>query len=123
MIGSKNVQDLVPVLHEDVEYKWEAPKGDFIVKVQPRIAKTINLCGYEIDFLRKRNPDTGQWVYPIYVFDSRKFPPRNGDKEIKSVLPEILIKLTNPISPCVDIRNTETIRVEKTEKPKTKRKV
>jgi hypothetical protein len=118
MIGTKNVQDLVPIIDEVVEYKWEAPDGDFIVKVQPKVAQTINLCGYEIAFEKKKS-DEGKWVYPIYILDSRKFPPVDGNEKLKSVLPEILDKLANSLSPVVDIRNTETVRVEK---PKTKGK-
>ena len=109
-------EDLMPVTYEKVGYRWEPPKGDFTVEVQPIFAKEINLCGYSLEFKRLRDPDTGQWVYPIYTLDSRKFPPK-VESDLKSVLPEILIKLTNPLAPSVNIKNTEKIaEIEKTEK-------
>jgi hypothetical protein len=110
--------DLVPITHVDVSYKWKPPKGDFKVEVQPIIAKTVALCGYEINFFKTREPETGKWIYPIYTLDSRKFPPRVKSEGLKSVLPEIMVKLTNPIGPVVNIINTEVIRAE----PKTKGK-
>ena len=118
-------QDLMPITYEKVGYRWEPPEGDFIVEVQPIFAKSINLCGYELEFKKLRDPDTGQWVYPIYTLDSRKFPPR-VKSDLESVLPEILIKLTNPLAPSINIKNTEKIaETEKTEKrvkSKTKEK-
>ena len=110
-------EDLMPVTYEDVSYTWEPPEGDFIVKVQPLIAKDVNLCGYNLEFRKLRDPNTGQWVYPIYTLDSRKFPPM-GKSDLKSVLPEILVKLTNKLSPSIMITNTEKIakRVQTKEK-------
>jgi len=108
-------KDLMPVTYENVGYRWEPPEGDFTVDIQPLIAKNVNLCGYNLEFRRLRDPNTGQWVYPIYTLDSRKFPPK-VESELKSVLPEILIKLTNPLAPIVNIKNTEKI-----EKPVAKR--
>ena len=101
-------QDLMPVTYEDVGFQWKPPEGDFTVEVQPIIAKSVNLCGYNLEFRRLRDPKTGQWVYPIYTLDSRKFPPR-VKSDLKSVLPEILVKLTNPLAPSVNIKNTEKI--------------
>lgn len=116
-------KDLVTISYEDLEYDWIPPNGDFIVKVQPIIARQVNLCGYVINFERKRHPKTGKWTYPIYTFDSRKFPPRNinpGAKcDLKTVLPEIIKKITNPLQPVVRITQTESV---KTERVKTKEK-
>jgi len=118
---NKKQDELMPVTYENVSYKWEAPEGDFIIKIQPIIAKTVALCGYELEFFKKREPGTGKWIYPIYTLDSRKFPPRVKTEGLKSVLPEIITKLINPLSPVVNIRNTEIIRAERKE-PKTKGK-
>ena len=112
--------DLKPVVYDKVAYKWEAPDGDFTVDIQPRIAKTINLCGYELDFKKIKNPSDGKWIYPIYTLDSRKFPPK-VKSDLESVLPEILIKLTNPLAPSVNIRNTEKIAKRVESKSKGKR--
>ena len=109
-------EDLMPITYEKIGYRWEPPEGDFKVEVQPIFAKDIHLCGYSLEFKKLRDPDTGQWVYPIYTLDSRKFPPR-VKSDLKSVLPEILIKLTNPLAPSINIKNTEKIaETKKTEK-------
>ena len=109
-----NQEDLMPVTYEDISYRWKPPEDcDFIVQVQPIVAKTVNLCGYTLDLFKKKNPQDGKWVYPIYTLDSRKFPPR-VKADVKSVLPEIMVKLTNPLGPAVRIINTEVI------KPKSK---
>lgn len=115
-------EDLMPVTYEDVTYKWEPPKGDFIVKIQPRIAKQVNLCGYVLEFEKMRDKTSGEWLYPIYTLDTRKFPPKVKTEGLKSVLPEILIKLTNPLSPVVEIRNTEVVKEEPKVKAQTKTK-
>ncbi len=104
---------LMPVSYVKVGYRWEPPDGDFIVEVQPIIAQTVNLCGYELDFKKEREPSTGQMVYPIYTLDSRKFPPLVKQppqaKKIDSVLPEMLTKLTNPLAQVVMIVNTKKV--------------
>jgi len=115
-------EDLMPVSYEDISYRWKPPEGDFIVQVQPLVAKTVNLCGYTLDLFKKKSPDDGKYVYPIYTLDSRKFPPRKPTKGVKSVLPEIMVKLTNPLGPTVSIINTEKVKAEKVKPERTKGK-
>ena len=120
-------EDLMPVTYEKTGYRWEPPDEDFVVEIQPIIAQSVNLCGYELEFNKLKDPQSGQLVYPLYTLDSRKFPPLEKgvpikSKELKSVLPEILIKLTNPLSPVVRITNTRTIKPEPITNPKNRPK-
>lgn len=113
---------LMAVSYAKVGVKWEPPEGDFLVQIQPVFAQAINLCGYHLDFKKRKDPQSGEWVYPLYTLDSRDFPPRKQGaivkiKNMESVLPEIISKLTNPLSPVVRVTNTEKIKPE--EKPKS----
>jgi len=111
-----NPKDLMPVTYTKVDFKPDFPTDrHFIAKIQPLIAKNCHLCEYDLQFLKLKNPETGKWEYPFYTLDSRNFPPRNlrgGKSKELSVLPEILTKLMNPLSPTVSITHWESVKDE-----------
>jgi hypothetical protein len=108
------------------EYDLEEGK-DFIAHVKPLRACTVDLCGFVLNFQKLRNPKTGKWAYKREHLDSRKFI---GKKEVfetddlgkqirklkstgKTVLPEMLQKLTHHLNKIVDVQHIEYVSTPK----------
>ena len=109
------IDQLNPLYAKDFEDDLEEyviePKKDFIAHVRPIVARTCHLCGYDFDFKKMRNPRTGKFSYKKEALDSREYTELeiNGVKKKggKSVLPEILKKLTDPLSQDVLVLHIE----------------
>lgn len=105
---------VVPELKTGYEYPTDK---DFKAHFQVKYATTCNLCGYSMKF-EKIKDKNGAVVYPIAIFDSRDFKPR-GDKpdpKLRSVLPEILTKLTHPLNEIGTVMHIEILGGKSAEK-------
>jgi|GEM_PF-1819718 len=77
------------------------------VKIRTIRALPADLCGYQFDFKTELVEQGGQKVKVgvVYELDSKKFVDKNPDSERfgKTVLPEIIAKLTNPMHKMVEV--------------------
>lgn len=111
-MAEQNLRGLTPVGNTDNnDYKLEDFEGkDFTVRTIRAI--DVNLCGYHLEFRNNivKTPTGSQKIGAKYELKAKDFPAKrilkNGNVVIdqsKSVLPEIMLKLTQPMNRVVEI--------------------